>query len=39
MIRIDTDSYQILGQKYGLSSQKYGKSGCVSVVYGHLSGI
>ena len=25
MIRIDTDSYQILGQKYGLPSQKCGK--------------
>ena len=27
MIRIDTDSYQILGQKYGLPSQKCGMSG------------
>ena len=26
MIRIDTDSYPILGQKYGLPSQKCGKS-------------
>ena len=29
MIWIDTDSYQILGQKYGLPSQKCGKSECV----------
>ena len=27
MIRIDTDSYIILGQKYGLPSQKCGMSG------------
>ena len=26
MIRIDTDSYHILGQKYGLPSQKCGMS-------------
>ena len=26
MIQIDTDSYQILGQKYGLLSQKCAKS-------------
>ena len=26
LIQIDTDSYRILGQKYRLSSQKYGRS-------------
>ena len=30
MIRIDTHSYNILGQTYGLSTQKCGKSGPVA---------
>ena len=39
MIRIETNSYKIVGQKYRLPSQEYGKAGIstnIEIIYGRI---